>query len=507
MFTSLIYLDAGAALTDIIVENSRYKGAIEEISWLTVHIDDLSIQIISIVAYLVITIAIIRTALEILYWTFPNFFDAVENIKKDIAGCKTKSGPRGIFAAIAYYCIPNIKEIIDVDYGLNNDNDKSLHKRTGGASKNAGIALMKVCMYAFLCICLGTLLYNGTYRDFYGKASDVAAYFLDSYVLNKIDRTHLDEFLSQGTDYDFNSGVDDRSKFLDELNKDVYDEIRTYYKDISSSENKQSLGSQVEIQMTNKLQSMASPFKVVQGTVYDLLGRDNFKYSYEVGTAAMKVPDSIAMDTAGKHAQIVYSMPMNGFGYESANFQDGSDTGFVRICINATYKEASGTDGYHSVEIVGGMLKQTTGTTSATTYVAYFPQGSPTTIYADGGSWRQQANTGDNSAPAGVRLYIWSGTDSANIPATGTLKSTTSKYQGVATINSIRLVEMQSIKNANSIIKVTCEGKGSSQTYYEASDLKITASDINAKESSTGTKDSSTSIETTTTATVAKSTK
>lgn len=199
---------AADAFADII-NNERFVGAINEIQWLTTIMDNIFIQIISVIGFLIISMSLIKNCLAGAYAAFPKMFDAVDEIK---AEWSQGNGRFGLAQRVLAFFIPNIKSLTDFSDG------------TRSVRGYFTTALIQ-CVVTVL---IGVLIYNGVYRDLVAEGAKVGQHFITNFVLAHDYSQMLDNLMGAGKNYAFSKGnvEGDVGARKDQINKSVYDRVK-----------------------------------------------------------------------------------------------------------------------------------------------------------------------------------------------------------------------------------------------------------------------------------------
>lgn len=329
-------LDTHNAFQDII-SGDRYLGALSSIDSLVKIADRIFIMIISFCGFFIISIAFLKSVLIALYCSYPRVFDSIAEIKRNMQDSKGKN-PAGLFLFILSIFIPNVKALVDDDDEIGFD------------MKTTAI---KTISYGICMVMLGTVIYNGIYRDALGKFSEWGAYLCTNYFL-KIDFiTKTDEILERGKNYDFNYGGDPQSKAIGKVSESVYDKIRGHYGDILSEEHRWTLGQNVENWVTSCVNSQASEFNGY-ATVYSMMGDDHFTMKFQTDITVNDVGASVK--TSAKSAQYIYTCRTRDLAGEITTKEAAEDTAYVRLVIYFSQKEKSYANALAPVDVRGTII-------------------------------------------------------------------------------------------------------------------------------------------------------
>lgn len=160
LYTFTIPVYASDAVSDI-MNNERFQGAIENISWLTERVDYWFSVVISVTAFFIISAALLKNACAGAYCANHKFWDKVaeaheKNEAISLANIKdffiqknflntTGGGIRDFLLGL----VPNIKALTDFD-------DADIEPKQ---------YFMKAIPQMLICVIIGVFIYNGYYRD------------------------------------------------------------------------------------------------------------------------------------------------------------------------------------------------------------------------------------------------------------------------------------------------------------------------------------------------------
>lgn len=167
-------IDTGNAIDDIL-NNERYAGAISSIKKVTDIFDGVSIKIISLVAFFIISAAMLKNVCAGAYVANPKFWDKVHTAHERI-NHQSIAGLRNLGSAITnaefstigdtlLAVVPDLKTYTDFE-----DGDASSIDPKAYFSKSIPAMLF--------CVIIGIFIYNGYYRD---TASKVGSFGAESF--------------------------------------------------------------------------------------------------------------------------------------------------------------------------------------------------------------------------------------------------------------------------------------------------------------------------------------
>lgn len=163
-----------------ILQNPKYAGAIDSVSWLTNWIDSGFGMAITLVAFLIILVAMFKNVLAAAYCAYPKFWDRVDAAHKEVESIgwiqqfkdtfMTKDINSGSFSNAIMRILPNIKTLTDFE----------------GDTVRPKTYFIRAIPQMLLCVIIGAFIYNGYYRDTAAKVVDFGSEMV-SRVLLEVD--------------------------------------------------------------------------------------------------------------------------------------------------------------------------------------------------------------------------------------------------------------------------------------------------------------------------------
>ncbi len=473
-------MDTGPNAFRDIMDDPRFQGQIASIGKVTAFFDNFFIQFVTFIGFLIITLALFKNILAALYCANPKLFDMIAALKKDMASSKSNGNAGGWVLWLLSLVIPNIKAMTD----FADDED--------GIKYNLKTYVLKSFLTAFCSVMLGTMVYNGLYRDVLGKTSDVAAYFLSSKIIPVINKDNLNKLMMVGNDYEFGFGDSDAGKAMTKIAKDVYEAVKQYYGDVESAENKWALGQAIEDWLAGEFNSIPSTFEGT-GTVADLMGSDEFKMQYKADVVVAQPSTELKarLDTA-KEAEFILAKQVVDFGHKTTTFEADEDTSWVRLVLNFNRKEVRGSTGYKNVSVKGFMIKEGS---SSTKYYLILPQGLSSPLKLGDTSWKIDNGNKLPNTPSVENYAVYTVTSGDASSISGTYESsqlsTSTRYKGKSGITSITIDS--SGKSDSSSYGVALEGSSEYLSVIPDADLKVDMKDDGNKNNGTSTNNNSNS--------------
>ena len=247
-------------VTNEILNNPRFEGAMESITWLTDWTDVGFGMAITVVAFLIILVAMFKNVLAAAYCAYPKFWDHVNEAhekKKDTNFLaqtvdmfkNTRGGNIGAVngstvGEIIMGVIPNIKRMTDFE----------------GDNISPKNYFMKAIPQMLICVCLGAFIYNGSYRDVAAIVVDTGTELLNRTLLSADPIAMYDKFTATSGRPVFSTdgALDARGKYENALTNRLYDAVRGTYTDIESANQKRMLADWIEVQSYNILEEVVN---------------------------------------------------------------------------------------------------------------------------------------------------------------------------------------------------------------------------------------------------------
>lgn len=320
---------SGDAIEDILL-GDRYQGVLNSIAGLVKHLDSISVIIISLVSYGVITFAMLRIIFAACYVAFPRFFDDVHeaHMAKLFEGIDL-TNPAG--AANNFKTLGSIKKVLlsivpDVKGWTDFEGD-NLDKR---------VFFMKAIPEAMLLVIIGIFCYNGYGRDVAVKVGQFGSeVFIRT--MDNIDPIALvDRASSALSTPDFSS--DDATtvpdKLANKISKNMYSMLITQYHDITNIGAKQGIATAIETWVYNTVIANTQSYtQDTEGNKYS--SKVNVKYAAAIGSDSQQVSED------GKQALFKWYVPVSTFPFDSALPSDGKDYIIVTVQFNKVTSDGS----------------------------------------------------------------------------------------------------------------------------------------------------------------------
>lgn len=178
--------DTGNAVEDI-MNDERFNGAISTISWLTGFIDHYMTMAITLVAFFIISAALLKNVCAAAYCSNSKFWNkvaeaheaaAAQSISGIVKGLRNvpnmNLGGKGGISQALLCIVPNIKAMTDFD-------DVDMEPKH---------YWMKAIPQMLACIIIGVFVYNGYYRDTAGLVGNMGSVVIER-ALSSVDPNHI----------------------------------------------------------------------------------------------------------------------------------------------------------------------------------------------------------------------------------------------------------------------------------------------------------------------------
>lgn len=239
-----------------ILNNPRFEGAISSIEWLTDYIDVGFGMAITLVAFLIILVAMFKNVLAAAYCAYPKFWNKVNDAhtkNKDAGIIKQiqeaangmKGGTQSVTVGeIIMGVLPDIKAMTDFEAD-------TLSPKT---------YFMKAIPQMIVCVIIGAFIYNGYYRDVTSKVVDVGSTLLQRTLLECDPVAMYDQFTGSAGRPVFTSdnATDSRTQLQNKIATSVYTSIIGTYTDIKSADAKRTLADECDRLADSVLQGIST---------------------------------------------------------------------------------------------------------------------------------------------------------------------------------------------------------------------------------------------------------
>lgn len=230
-FNNLVVLTATHpdAVADIL-NSKMFEGAIDSISGVTRFVDLYFSMFITLVAFFIISAALLRNVIAGAYAAYPKFWDMVAETKETV-DAKAGSGPSILYRVIAFF-IPDLKSMSDF-------HDSTVEPKD---------YFMKAIPQMVLVVMIGIVIYNGYYRDAIGKVGNLATIVIDEVILSVDPREMYVKIFDTATrpDFSYASINTDQAKTIYKISEEIYSTVITAHTDVKSEAHKSELVRNIE---------------------------------------------------------------------------------------------------------------------------------------------------------------------------------------------------------------------------------------------------------------------
>lgn len=243
-------------VTTDILRNPKYAGAIQSISKVTDVIDSGFGMAITMIAFLIIIVAMLKNVLAAAYCAYPKFWDRVDASHKEVENTSWKDQFKETFSenintgsltSAILRLLPNIKNITDFE----------------GDTISPKAYFIRAIPQMLLCIIIGAFIYNGFYRDTARVVVDFGSELVDR-VLFEVDPIAVfDQFTGSSGRPEFSTddSNDEFTQLVNDVASSSYTAVIGTYNDISSAEAKRALATAVEAKAYDFLETVDSKYK------------------------------------------------------------------------------------------------------------------------------------------------------------------------------------------------------------------------------------------------------
>lgn len=321
-----------------ILQNPKYAGAIDSVSWLTNWIDSGFGMVITIVAFLIILVAMFKNVLAAAYCAYPKFWDRVDAAHKEVESMgwiqqfkdtfMTKDVNSGSFSNAIMRILPNIKSFTDFE----------------GDTVRPKTYFIRAIPQMILCIVIGAFIYNGYYRDTAAKVVDFGSEMISRVLLEVDPIAVFDQFTGSAGRPVFASDGSEipQQQLVNKIATTVYNAVIGEYNDIDGSDAKRALANTIE----GKINTWVSELESINGTYVD---GESWKSVLQVAITNGEVDISKINGISGNNGLVMqYALQ---FPISDLNLSSNINVGlpmYVRIRLNFEKKPTQ--SGKHAVD-------------------------------------------------------------------------------------------------------------------------------------------------------------
>lgn len=320
-----------------ILQNPAYAGAIDSVSWLAKCIDKGFGWVVTIVAFMIILVAMLKNILAAAYCAYPKFWDRVDAAHKEVESLGwvqqfkdtflTRDVNFGSFSNAIMRLLPNIRSFTDFE----------------GDTVRPKTYFVRAIPQMILCIIIGAFIYNGYYRDIAAKVVDFGSEMVRRVVLEVDPIAVFDQFTGAAGRPVFasdNSEIPEQ-QLINKIATNTYNAVIGEYNDISGADAKRALANTIE----GKIQAWVDQLAAKNATYVD---GESWKSILQVAIVPGDVDISKINDVFNKDgtvAQYAYQFPISDLNL-SSNIKVGQSM-YVRIRLN--FEKQAVQSGKHAV--------------------------------------------------------------------------------------------------------------------------------------------------------------
>lgn len=214
--------DSGSAVKDILMD-SRFEGAMSRITWLTEMVDNWFIQIITVTAFFIISMALLKNVLAAAYCAFPKIFDAIHAAHEEMAwsemsigGMKDLGGKirDKSISKVILSIIPDVKAF--TDFVDQDQTPKSYFMK----------AIPQMCIM----VIMGIFIYNGYYRDVSATVGEAGATIVENVLGSVSPEKAVNDIFNMKSDpkNTYRSDKTLEGGYIKEISNAMYKQIKSY---------------------------------------------------------------------------------------------------------------------------------------------------------------------------------------------------------------------------------------------------------------------------------------
>lgn len=228
--------DSGSAVKDILMD-SRFEGAMSQIQWLTEFIDVWFIRVITVTAFFIISMSLLKNVLAAAYCAFPKIFDAIHAAHEEMQWSEVSIGGfRDLgskmrdtsITKVILSIIPDIKAFTDF---VDQDQTPKAY-------------FMKAIPQMCIMVIMGIFIYNGYYRDVSATVGEAGATIVENLLGSVSPEKAVNDIFNAKNDPK-NTYRNDKTLeggYIKELSNAMFKQIKSYSTVIKQSEeNKEAL--------------------------------------------------------------------------------------------------------------------------------------------------------------------------------------------------------------------------------------------------------------------------
>lgn len=214
--------DTGSAVRDILMDD-RFSGAMSRITWLTEMVDNWFIQIITVTAFFIISMSLLKNVMAAAYCAFPNFFNKVHEAHEQMKwseqtmsgfkemGNKLKSGK---ISDVILSIVPDFKAFTDFV-------DQEISPKA---------YFMKAIPQMCIMVIIGIFIYNGYYRDVSATVGEAGATIIENVLGSVSPEKAVNDIFNMKSDpkNTYRNDKTIQGGFIKEISNAIYKEVKNY---------------------------------------------------------------------------------------------------------------------------------------------------------------------------------------------------------------------------------------------------------------------------------------
>lgn len=347
--------DSGTAVEDILM-NPRFEGAISSITWLTNIIDNYFIMIISVVAFFIISAALLKNVCAGAYCANSKFWDKVDTAHKrtealSIASVKnyfggkqfmnTTLGGEGGIGQFFLGFVPNIKAFTDFEE----------------ADIEPKAYFMKSIPQMIACVIIGIFIYNGFYRDTAATVGEMGSVLIDRTLKSVNPESFVNKLFNQTSwpKFAWNGDKSREGQFYLELCKELKSLVASNCTDITSSNDKANVVANITNAITGNNSACLNHDFLVQSASY--LTADGGDYVYKAsGFSSYVAPlnagvgsgDNVLIEDEAGNVNVLLMFDMSQLAV-SQDINTGNQCAYISYTLKKVKKD--GTNGSSTTDV------------------------------------------------------------------------------------------------------------------------------------------------------------
>lgn len=316
-------MDYSQVTNDILI-NPKYEGAIKSVEFITNWIDTGFGMVITMVAFLIILVAMFKNVLAGAYCAYPKFWDEVDTAHQAVRAESWMSRFKGSvltpnswsnesFSHAIMRLLPNIKSLTAFE----------------SDTVSAKSYFIRAIPQMIVCIIIGAFIYNGYYRDTAAKVVDFGSEMIERTLLEVNPVAVFDHFTSSAgrPDFSTDNAVLDKDKTINEVSTSIYNAVIGEYNDIKGAEAKRALANAIE----EKVSTWYKDTVLTQNTEFEDRSAWKPRRSVTIAIGQVSAPPYVE-STNGNTQQFVWQFPVSDLNL-SSTINPGADM-WVRVRFN-----------------------------------------------------------------------------------------------------------------------------------------------------------------------------